>query len=191
MEVPTSSEVKYCAECGKPRPVDDLARFGITLICPDCKETYIHKLREGVTSSQATKRLAGFWIRFAGSLIDGVILFVVQATLQFACIALAGFAASTQLAATLFLNLAFLTIGSTYEAIMISRYGATLGKMAVGIKVIRPDQSPITLGRGYGRYGAKLISGMLLGIGYLMAAFDVEKRALHDRICDTRVVLTR
>ena len=35
---------------------------------------------------------------------------------------------------------------------------------------------------------AEMLSGMILGIGYLMAAFDDEKRALHDRICDTRVV---
>jgi uncharacterized RDD family membrane protein YckC len=39
-----------------------------------------------------------------------------------------------------------------------------------------------------GRHFAEMLSGILLGIGYLMIAFDDEKRALHDRICDTRVI---
>jgi uncharacterized RDD family membrane protein YckC len=54
--------------------------------------------------------------------------------------------------------------------------------------VITADGEPITYWRAFGRYFGKLLSGIILGIGYLMAAFDEEKRALHDRICHTRVV---
>ncbi|HET6371045.1 MAG TPA: RDD family protein, partial [Nitrospiria bacterium] len=39
-----------------------------------------------------------------------------------------------------------------------------------------------------GRYFAEILSGIILCIGYIMAAFDDEKRALHDRICGTRVI---
>ena len=74
------------------------------------------------------------------------------------------------------------------ETWLIGKYGATLGKMACGIRVVRPDGSPVTYLRAFGRYWAKFLSGIMLLIGYIIAAFDAEKRALHDHICDTRVV---
>jgi uncharacterized RDD family membrane protein YckC len=40
-----------------------------------------------------------------------------------------------------------------------------------------------------GRHFAKILSGIILYIGYLMAFWDDEKRALHDRICSTRVIV--
>jgi uncharacterized RDD family membrane protein YckC len=42
-----------------------------------------------------------------------------------------------------------------------------------------------------GRFFAKILSAMMLWIGFIIAAFDREKRALHDHICGTRVVYTR
>jgi len=50
----------------------------------------------------------------------------------------------------------------------------------------RGDRLPLSLSAG--RYLAQLVSSATLSIGYIMAAFDPEKRALHDRICNTRVV---
>ena len=61
-------------------------------------------------------------------------------------------------------------------------------KMALKLKVLRADGSPVGYGIATGRYFSYLISFMPIGIGFLMAAFDEEKRALHDRICDTRVI---
>ena len=60
--------------------------------------------------------------------------------------------------------------------------------MALGLKVIRSDGARITYGRAVGRFFAENLSGLILCIGYIMVAFDGEKRALHDHICDTRVV---
>jgi uncharacterized RDD family membrane protein YckC len=60
--------------------------------------------------------------------------------------------------------------------------------MALDLKVVRPDGGPISLGRAVGRYFAKIVSGIILMIGYIMAGFDSEKRALHDMMCDTRVI---
>jgi len=69
-----------------------------------------------------------------------------------------------------------------------SRGGATLGKMAIGIKVVRGNGDRLTLGRSIGRYFATILSGLTLCIGYLMAAFTERKQGLHDLICDTVVV---
>jgi len=46
----------------------------------------------------------------------------------------------------------------------------------------------VTYLRAFARHFAEFLSGIILGIGYLMVAFDREKRALHDHICNTRVI---
>ena len=85
-------------------------------------------------------------------------------------------------------TLANVVIGLAYGVFFIRRYNATPGKMALGLKLVRPDGSTLSIGRIIGRFFAEWLSGMILLIGYIMAAFDDENRALHDRICDTRVI---
>ncbi len=60
--------------------------------------------------------------------------------------------------------------------------------MACGLRVVAADGRSISYLRALGRYLAEFLSGMLLMLGYIMAAFDGEKRTLHDRVCATRVV---
>jgi uncharacterized RDD family membrane protein YckC len=60
--------------------------------------------------------------------------------------------------------------------------------MALSLKVVRADGSKVSYMRAFGRAAAEIVSGILLLIGYIIAGFDDEKRALHDRMCDTRVV---
>ena len=75
-----------------------------------------------------------------------------------------------------------------YNAVFVARYGASLGKMAMGLKVVRPDGHTVSTGQAWGRALADVLSQMTMCIGYLLAAFDGEKRALHDHVCSTRVV---
>jgi len=56
------------------------------------------------------------------------------------------------------------------------------------IKVVTPDGGRISYARATGRHFAKILSGIICYIGYLMAFWDDEKRALHDRMCGTRVI---
>ena len=79
--------------------------------------------------------------------------------------------------------------GISYETILIGKYGATLGKMACKIYVVTAEGGRVSYLRAYGRYFARILSAFTLLIGFIMAAFDPEKRTLHDRICNTRVVL--
>jgi uncharacterized RDD family membrane protein YckC len=81
-----------------------------------------------------------------------------------------------------------LGIGLLYNWYFISRHAATPGKMALGLKIVRPNGVPLTDGRIIGRFFAEWISGIVLYIGYIMAGLDDQKQALHDRICDTRVI---
>lgn len=189
-----------CAECGRPHSGDDLARFGVVLICPGCKNSYVQKLREGV-APKATAHYAGFWIRFVAWLIDGIILMVVGSIVQFALLGSLAtirqpqpgaspdvvFGAMMGMVAVVFL--VDMVIGCSYESFFVSSsLSATPGKLALELKVVRPNGARLTLGRGVARYFAKRLNLLTAGIGYIMAGFDSEKRGLHDMICDSRVV---
>jgi uncharacterized RDD family membrane protein YckC len=197
-------EVRFCSQCGQPSPMDQLAAFGTTLVCPNCKNAYIQKLREGVAPVQVVYRYGGFWIRFVAALIDGIILGVAGSAVQLLVMGNA-FGSLTRmgqnvppdqalaalgpimglLGLSMLINMA---IGACYEGFFISRVGATPGKMALSLKVVRPNGGPVSLGRAIGRYFAKLLSSFTLMIGYIIAGFDSQKRAMHDMICDTRVI---
>ncbi|NOX17851.1 MAG: RDD family protein [Chlorobi bacterium] len=65
---------------------------------------------------------------------------------------------------------------------------ATLGKMALGIKVTDLDGNRISFGRATGRYFGKIISGMIFYIGFMMAGWTQKKQALHDMLAGCLVV---
>ena len=65
---------------------------------------------------------------------------------------------------------------------------ATVGKMALGIQVTDLQGNRISFGRALGRTLAKILSGLILLIGYIMAAFTEKKQGLHDMIAGTLVV---
>lgn len=191
----------FCSECGRPAQADDLARFGDRLVCIECKAGYAQKLREGVSVAGAVK-FAGFWIRFVAALIDSIILFVVSTMLQFVVLgrrAASPFPDPNHLEAHLAESLTVVGIAwllgtvasAAYEGWFVAKLGATPGKMALSLKVVRPGGGPVSLGRAFGRYFAKMLSTFTLGIGYIIAGFDSEKRAMHDMICDTRVIRIR
>ena len=76
-----------------------------------------------------------------------------------------------------------------YYVIFTGSCGQTLGKMALRIKVIRKDGGDL----GYGGAAlretiGKFVSGIILGIGYLMVAFDERKQGLHDKIAGSYVI---
>ena len=72
-----------------------------------------------------------------------------------------------------------------------SAYQATLGKLAVGVKVTDLEGRRLSLAHASARYFSKIIFSLILGIGYIMAGFDSKKRALHDRIAGTLVTYRR
>jgi len=136
------------------------------------------------------KRYAGFWIRFAAHLIDSIVTSIVTIPLNMVLQITFPQAISdkTYVPILVGIYLMMFIIPAVYFIWMNGKYGATLGKMAVGIKIVTPEGLPIHYGLAAGRYLAQIISSLILYIGYIMAGFDEEKRTLHDRICNTRVV---
>jgi uncharacterized RDD family membrane protein YckC len=75
-----------------------------------------------------------------------------------------------------------------YETFFVGKFGATPGKMACKLRVITAEGAPVSYARALGRYFSKLVSYLTCSIGFIIAGFDDEKRALHDRMCNTRVI---
>lgn len=183
-----------CAECGRSFPQDEVIAYQGVHVCGQCKGVFFQRVKEG-GALPGEFNYGGFWIRVGAKILDNIILYVVN----LAGLALLGalLASSTDPAQgpnPLFLILSILVSYAppiVYTTFFVGRYGATPGKMAAGLKVVRPNGDQVTYLRAFGRYFAEMLSLFIFFIGYIMAAFDDEKRALHDRICDTRVVRTR
>ena len=130
---------------------------------------------------------AGFWLRFIASLIDGIIVIIFSVSINLGADALT----HTHGTVGAVLLIDFL-LNWLYSALMESSHSqATLGKLALGIKVTDMEGNPISFGRSSGRYFGKIISKLILLIGYIMAAFTAKKQALHDMLAGCLVVRHR
>jgi uncharacterized RDD family membrane protein YckC len=180
-----------CTECGLSFNEDDMIRFQEAWVCSGCKPLFVQKIKEGVSVAGALD-YAGFWIRFGAIAIDWLILWVVNMLLFIPL----GFLFPTPseenpfavLSVMPILMLVQYAIPAAYDIWFVGKYGATPGKMACKLKVVVEDGGQVTYLRALGRHFAKWLSSMILAIGFIMAAFDDQKRTLHDRICETRVV---
>ena len=154
---------------------------------------------------------AGFWLRFVAYIIDSLIINAVLFGGAIFIGIIIGFIAgltgrtihsddwnssSINGAAGVGIALlefviwaAFIVAIWLYFALMESGPGqATLGKKALGLKVTNLEGQRIGFGAASGRFFGKIISGMILMIGYIMAAFTERKQALHDMLAGTLVV---
>jgi uncharacterized RDD family membrane protein YckC len=151
---------------------------------------------------------AGFWLRFVAVIIDGIILGAVQFIAIMPVLGIMGigvvenmenFDSSDQAEAMSMMasmmamagvaQVVFLIIQTLYYSLMeSSNYQASLGKMVLGLKVTDTNGNKLDFSKALVRNLCKIISSMILLIGYLMAAFTEKKQALHDMIANTLVV---
>jgi uncharacterized RDD family membrane protein YckC len=128
-------------------------------------------------SGGASGPRAGFWRRFAGALIDGILLAIVSGVLR------AGTSSGTSSSIGFVIGLVYFTglVGSTR--------GQTLGQMAVGIRVIGFDTGgSIGYGRAFVRWLVSIVSGLAILLGYLWMLWDKEKQCWHDKAANDVVV---
>lgn len=167
--------VVFCTACGAHNAPE--ARF-----CQTCGKPMMPVVPVPITGSiaaYASQAYGGFWIRVLAWLIDWAIIYAVVLPVIFlGSFALHGVGA-----------LGGICAGWLYFALLTSSSKqATLGKMVVGVRVTDMSGQRINFGRATLRYFSKILSGMLLGIGYLMVAFTARKQGLHDMIAGTLVV---
>ena len=150
----------------------------------------------------AVPRPAGFWVRLGAHIIDWMVLtslltiltlpwaeslaHLQEGALREAKSSTPDFQILLQFVLiSLSINLPLTLI---YQTFFNGRTGATPGKRLMGLRVERADGMPLGYSGAAVRCLAELVTSMTLGFGYLMIAFNPEKRALHDRIAKTRVV---
>jgi uncharacterized RDD family membrane protein YckC len=210
-------EMRYCAECGRGFPAYELSMVGAAAVCGSCRPVVMQRMGPAAympppaAMAQGGRRYAGFWIRFVALVIDMIILGIVGTIIRIP-LALIGFGSAASvgrisnpddvagalgplmgmLGGLILVSILIqFALNIIYEVYFLTSRGATPGKMALGLKVIRTDGAPISAGLAVGRFFGKILSGLTLYIGFIIAGFDPEKRALHDRICETRVVYSK
>lgn len=194
------ADTAVCAVSGRVYPRREMLEYQGRWVSAEHKDVFFQRIREGMPVGDATERqYGGFWIRVVAAIIDGICVWVLSIipAVVFTFLS-AGMLDGGRLHGTanvgayLLLQLAQMLvlwgIAIAYNVFFIRKYDATPGKMALGLKVLRSNGEKLSIGRIIGRYFAKGVSGLILCIGYMMAGWDAEKRALHDHMCDTRVV---
>ncbi|WP_081703124.1 RDD family protein [Desulfuromonas sp. TF] len=204
-----------CPHCGFFRDVDSdrIPSRATRASCPRCRKSF--PLPRGMVAapvfgpaepelqseaeevphpSPTTLPKAGFWIRMIAAIVDWVLVTAVEVTLGLLLgLATARFdgglngSGQSMISIVIWLFGTVLTVA--YYVFFTGYCGQTPGKMALRIKVIRTNGMEI----GYGKAAlrevlGKFVSVILLGIGYLMVAFDLQKQGLHDKIADTYVI---
>lgn len=144
---------------------------------------------------------AGFWLRFVAHILDEIIIGIVILIIILPFLVMMGVSVinirdydSSPVALFSFFGaylaaiLLAMVIKWLYYALMESNRGRTLGKMAFRLRVTDMAGNRISFGRATGRYFGKILSGLTLLIGYMMAGWTQQKQALHDILAGTLIV---
>ncbi len=212
------STSQYCYRCGLKLPEQTTIPGNPVKVCSGCHASnsptseYCYKC--GLKLSKETTVAgeyspAGFWIRlasflidnilvFIGSLIFGVVLVAILITIfpdlagnpvdeyTWDAILTASESPATWLDWAIFVF--FFIFGIAYFTIAIGWKGQTLGKLMLGLKVVRTDGRRAGFLHAFVRSLGYLLSISSIGIGFLVIAWNDQKRGLHDFISDTKVI---
>ncbi|HWG58634.1 MAG TPA: RDD family protein [Candidatus Acidoferrales bacterium] len=202
-----TQEMLACSQCKRTFARSDLVQIAGSWVCGNCKGAFLSRVVAGGPGDGVSVRYAGFWIRLGARFIDGFIFLVPIAIV--AAIVMPNLIPTAAAPGRVTVNrifafeatviIASIVFALLYEVLMLRYWGATVGKMACGVKVVRPDGSGLGWGVSFGRYlmfnvvisMIPFVNWILLLTTAIMAGVDEEKRGLHDRVCGTRVVYKR
>lgn len=194
---PPPPPLQLCSQCSRQYLVDDILLFDNAPVCINCKPYFFQRLKEGFAQRSAILLgqgpQAGFWIRTLAMVVDLTIMGLAGWLIHAVLFGFGNFIGvngplveSEDLIAPVILG--EFMVGVFLSTWLVGMYGATVGKMACGLKVVRADGGRVGYGLALGRYFAEWLSALALGLGFLMIAFDKQSRALHDHMCGTMVV---
>jgi uncharacterized RDD family membrane protein YckC len=144
-------------------------------------------------------RYAGFWLRFVAFVIDAMVITGCNFVVNPGYMGMVRYQYSyhnLEYSENMFAEMSLFRV--TIIAVIIrwlyftllesSKWQATVGKKLLGLQVIDENGNCIGFGRANARYWSKIISAIILCIGFIMAGFTEKKQALHDIIAKTLVV---
>jgi uncharacterized RDD family membrane protein YckC len=138
---------------------------------------------------------AGFWWRLLAYAIDAVIslcIFVPLGAIVGVMIAASGEDAQSpsMLIARFGINVVSILVTWLYYAFCeSSAWQGTVGKKLIGLRVTDTAGQRIGFGQATGRHFGKMLSGLILGFGFIMIAFTEQKQGLHDQMAGTLVLM--
>jgi len=190
-----------CSQCGRMFARSDLVLVAGNWVCGGCKPAFLSKVMAEGPGAATSFRYAGVGIRFGARFIDALI-FTVPILILAAVLIPNLFRIQNQppdpaIAAFVLILFALGFLAAiSYEVLMLKYRGATLGKMACGLKVVRAGGGDLGWGVSFGRFfmwnvvtqGVPYLNMILTLLSTIMAGVDEQKRSLHDRVCDTRVI---
>lgn len=184
-----------CAVCTDAFCPDCIVEIGGLPYCMEHKTEMLLDLLSGVPPMSLD--MASILRRFAAMFVDGLLLGLPLAILAFFLIIPMGgmeedFNSGSPVLPLLngVATLAWMVLVVVYEALMLAARGQTVGKKALGIKVVTADGGPISRGQAWGRTLIRQVFGLVPCLGlidYLMA-FGSERTCIHDILAKTRVV---
>lgn len=185
--VEVSENVRRCSRCGGTYCTDCLVTLQNLPYCATCKTEQLMDVRSGVDRTHLV--YGGFWQRFGAYIIDYIIQIIPIYAIFGVIMLMTGFSGAGEPSPWILVGYipAFL-VPICYEALMLQTKSQTVGKMALRLKVVRPDGSRITAGQAWGRAVMRLILGCLIIADYIPFFFTDEKTTLHDMVAGTRVV---
>lgn len=181
--------LQHCVRCGRVFCPDCLVMLQGAPYCAACKNEQVLDVASGVDPIQA--RYASLGRRFIAFIVDAIVVGIPMQV----------FSGLTQAVGVFFKNvpLQLATMGGvilisfavtvSYEALMLLlRNGQTIGKLALQIRVVRADGSPLSKREAWIRPIVRLFAAMLCFADYFPAFFTADRTAIHDMAAGTRVI---
>jgi len=180
--------LRNCARCGHAFCTDCLVELRGLPYCASCKQEQLLDIASGVDIAQVD--LASRGRRAAAILLDSLIItfppWVVALIIIFP-----GIFRGHPMNPTKVRIFSFILVGLyfVYDGLMTAMRGQTVGKIALKIKVVQTDGSPVTSLQAWGRALVRaVISAVFSLIDYLPGFFTKERTCVHDMLAKTRVV---
>lgn len=140
---------------------------------------------------------AGFWVRLAAYVIDSIIVFFGLLFVRLFLSGIMSVLSDTWIGGNILFHYTLkdiLLYGFQVLYFILCTYltGTTLGKRAMNLRVVSADGQKLTiLNVVYRETIGRFLCSFSVGIGYIIAGVDREKRGLHDILCDTRVIYAK
>lgn len=179
---PGNAADQVCGRCGNFMCRLCAIHVGAMRVCPSCFNRLYEK-------DEVFVRYAGFGERLGAVVIDWVLFFVLSLFINlFFQIAMFSRESEGELGFLAYF-MAMTGLWSFYNVAMWTLGGATVGKRALGIRVVGPDHRPPSLLRSLARYAMYWVSASVFLLGFLWAAWERKHRAWHDLAAGTEVIV--
>jgi uncharacterized RDD family membrane protein YckC len=202
---PLHDETTPCGRCGEAYCDDCLVTLRDTRVCAACKDEVVRDVISGAVDHGLP--LAGFRLRALAWLVDRAILWILQYGAIRAALRIHWPSSASVVSSRWLLQSGLAIFFVLYEGFLVAARGQTVGKLLLRIRVVRPDQAPVTRGQAWIRATVRFTGALIILVftvsapafgtmaylvvallDYVPALITTERTTLHDLLARTRVI---